>query len=170
MPTAFRSWLAIASIALSAAGTLGFAGIAQAQNAAVFDALYTQLHIATAAKDSAALAQLMAPGYRMTDIQGDTHGFAQVQERLAKLPSDPARKPKITVLSVTVTGASALIKQRMELHMSRPGADGTPAELDITALSDDVWAPSGGTWQLLSSEQRDLSVSKDGEVVFHQAR
>ena len=93
MPTAFKSWLAIPSITLAAATTLGLAGIAKAQNTAVFDALYTQLHTATAAKDSAALAQLMAPGYVMTDIQGDTHGSAQVQERLAKLPSHPASLP-----------------------------------------------------------------------------
>lgn len=160
-----RPWLAGATIAVSVASA------ASAQNAvAVFGARYAQLHAATAAKDGAALAQVLSPDYMMTDIQGQTRDYAQVQARLATAPGGPERQPKITVRSAVITGTAAVVKQQMDLHMTRTGGDGVPVTMDITTQSDDTWIQRGGVWLLQTSEQKEMTVSKAGEVVLHEIK
>ena len=78
-------------------------------------------------------------------------------------------KPKVSILSATITGTSATVSNQMDMHMSRAMEDGTTAQLDVTVISEDTWVQRGGVWLMVKSVQKDLSVSKDGEVVFHQA-
>ena len=82
----------------------------------------------------------------------------------------PRPVPKITIVSAEIVGLTAKVEQQTDIHMTRPGPDGTPMKLDITVLTDDVWVQSGGTWLLKSSDQKDVSVARDGDVVFHQAK
>ena len=165
--SSMRPWLAGAVVALSIVGT------ASAQDAkTTFDARYAEVHTAMQARDAAATNKLLAPEYVMVDIQGDEHPMAEVQAMMAKLPAsaDPAQGPKTTVLSATITGPTALVKQQMEVHVVRKDEAGTEMVLDITILNDDTWVQRGGTWLLARSEQKDLTVKKDGEVAFHQAK
>ena len=162
-----RTMLAGAAIAVSVVGS------AYAQDAkTTFDARYTEMHTAMQARDAAATNKLLAPEYVMVDIQGDEHPMAEVQEMMAKMPAaaDPAQGPKTTVLSATITGTTALVKQQMEVHVVRKDEAGTEMVLDVTILNDDTWVQRGGTWLLARSEQKDLTVKKDGEVAFHQAK
>ena len=162
-----RTMLAGAAIAVSIVGT------AYAQDAkTTFDARYAEMHTAMQARDAAATNKLLAPEYVMVDIQGDEHPMAEVQEMMAKMPAaaDPAQGPKTTVLSATITGTTALVKQQMEVHVVRKDEAGTEMVLDVTILNDDTWVQRGGTWLLARSEQKDLTVKKDGEVAFHQAK
>ena len=43
-------------------------------------------------------------------------------------------------------------------------------KLDISVLTADTRVQSGGAWLLQSSDHRDVSVVKDGGVVFHQGK
>ncbi len=161
-----RPWLGGALIAISMAAS------ASAQDAkTVFEARYAEMNAATLAKDTAALTKLMAPDFVMTDIQGTAHNAAEMREAMGKMPgAGPGVAPKVTILSAAISGATAKVEQQMDLHMERAGPDGTPMKLDITVLSDDAWVQSGGVWVLQSNTQKDVSVARNGDVVFHQAK
>ena len=184
--SSFRPWLAGAIIAVSIAGS------ATAQDAkALFEARYAELNAATSAKDTAALGKLMAADFVMTDIQGTDHTAAEMQGMMGRGPGGrgpggrgpggpgagappaadaPRPVPKFTIVSAEIVGLTAKVEQQIEIHTTRPGSDGTPMKLDITVLTDDLWVQSGGTWLLKSSDQKDVSVARDGDVVFHQAK
>ena len=152
---------------------VSIAGSAVAQDAkAAFDARYGELRSAMQTRDAAAISKIIAPDYVMVDIQGDEHPMSEMQDMMAKMPAnpDPAQGPKTTVLSAAVTGTTALVKQQMDIHVVRKGEDGKDMVLDVTILNDDTWMQRGGTWLLTRSEQKDLTVAKDGEVVMHQAK
>jgi len=163
--SSMRPWLAGAAI------TVTLAGIAYAQDAkAVFEARYAELSAAQQAKDLAKLQTMMAPDFTMIDIQGNEHNAAEMKDLMDKRPGGAGVVPKITIVSAQISGPTAKVEQQIEIHTERTGPDGTPAKVDITVLTDDDWVQSGGAWLLKSSDQRDVSVSKDGDVVFHQGK
>ena len=163
--SSMRPWLAGAAIAVSLASS------AYAQDAkAVFEARYAEMSTAMQAKDMAAVTKLLAPDFVMTDIQGTDHNAAEMQAAMDKRPGGPGAVPKVTIVSAQISGTTAKVEQQTEIHMDRPGPDGTAMKLDVTVLTDDNWVQSGGAWLLRSSDQRDVSVAKDGDVVFHQAK
>ncbi|MFM5893959.1 MAG: nuclear transport factor 2 family protein, partial [Novosphingobium sp.] len=159
--SSMRPWLAGAAIAVSLVGT------AHAQDAkTVFEARYAELSAAQQAKDVAKMQTMMTPDYTMIDIQGNEHGTAEMKDMLDKRPAAAeGMVPKITIVSAEISGATAKVAQQIEIHATRNGPDGQPAKLDITVQTADEWVQSGGTWLLKSSDQRDISVAKDGEVV-----
>lgn len=158
------------SLLAGALAAVAIVAPAIAQDAkAMLEPRYAVLHAASDARDAAALAKVLTADYQMIDIQGETHTMAEMSEMLAKMPQDPNMKPKYTMLEATITAAGATVKQQMDLHLSRPMEDGTTAEMDVTIISEDAWVQHGGTWLLQKTVQKDISVSKDGEVVFHQA-
>ncbi|MFM5916795.1 MAG: nuclear transport factor 2 family protein [Novosphingobium sp.] len=161
-----RPWLAGAAIAVSLVGS------AHAQDAkAVFEARYAEFSAAQQAKDIAKLQTMMAPDFVMYDIQGNEHNASEMKEMFDKRPAAmDGLAPKITIISAAITGNTAKVDQQVEIHTTRNGPDGQPAKLDITVQTSDEWVQSGGTWLLKSSDQRDVSVAKDGEVVFHQGK
>ena len=192
--SSMRPWLAGAALAVSIVGS------AQAQDAkAVFEARYAEMSAAMQAKDSAAVAKIMTPDFVMIDIQGNEHNASEMNGMMGRrgggggpggpggagappppagaAPADapPAPEaarpvPKITIVSAQISGTTAKVEQQLEIHADRPGPDGKPMKLDITVLTDDVWVQSGGAWLLQSSDQKDVSVARDGDVVFHQAK
>ncbi|WP_309750994.1 nuclear transport factor 2 family protein [Novosphingobium sp.] len=158
------------SLLAGAMATVAIVAPAFAQDAkAVFEPRYAELHKASEARDFAAAAKLMTPAYEMVDIRGDSHTMSEMQDMMGQMPQDPNMKPKYEIVSATISGTTATVQNKMEMHMSRPMEDGTTAELDVTVISEDSWVQQGGVWLLNKTVQKDLSVSKDGEVVFHQA-
>ncbi|HOB14795.1 MAG TPA: nuclear transport factor 2 family protein [Novosphingobium sp.] len=159
-----RHWLAGGAIAVAIVGS------AQAQQDpnAMFEARYTELRTAMLGGDKATVEKILAPEYEATDIRGETHQRAMVLERLGQLP-EGMEQPQGKVLTVKVNGDSAAVESQMTMHMKRTGDDGAEMALEIVIVSDDQWVQRGGAWLLKSSVQKDISVSKDGEVVFHQA-
>ena len=163
--SSMRPWLAGAAIAVSLVGT------AHAQDAkAVFEARYAELSAAQQAKDVAKLQTMTTPDFTMIDIQGNEHTGTEMREMMDKRPGGPGVVPKITIVSAQISGDTATVEQQVEIHAERPGPDGQPAKMDITVQTADEWVKSGGAWLLKTSDQRDVSVSKDGEVVFHQGK
>ena len=164
--SSMRPWLAGAAIAVS------IAGAAYAQDAkAVFEARYAELSAAQQAKDVAKLQTMTAPDFTMIDIQGNEHTGAEMREMMGKRPGGAeGMVPKITIVSAAISGTTAKVEQQVEIHTTRTGPDGNPAKMDITVQTADEWVQSGGVWLLKTSDQRDVSVSRDGEVVFHQGK
>lgn len=159
-----RHWLAGGAIAVAVAG----AAHAQQDPAAMFEGRYTELRTAMLGKDRATAEKILAPDYQSTDIRGETHARAEVLDRMGQLP-EGMEPPKGKVLKVTVTGDNAAVQNQMTMHMKRTGEDGAEMVLDVTVVSDDTWVQRGGAWLLKTSVQKEMTVAKDGEVVFRQA-
>lgn len=78
-------------------------------------------------------------------------------------------KPETKVLTVKVSGDTAAVDSQMNLQMKRPDENGEEMTLDIAVISADTWVNRGGVWLLQKSVQKEMTVSKDGEIVFRQA-
>lgn len=161
-----RPMLAGGLVAIAMVGSVQ----AQEDPKAAFEARYTEMRTAMLAKDRAGTEKLLTADYQSTDIRGEVHNRADVLDRLAQLPPEMANaKPETKVLSVTVSGATAAVDSQMTMQMKRPGEDGEDMTLDIAVVSSDTWVQTGGVWLLQKSVQKELTVSKDGEIVFRQA-
>ncbi len=161
-----RPLLAGGLVAIAVAGSVQ----AQEDPKAAFEVRYTEMRNAMMAKDRAATEKLLAPDYQSTDIRGDVHNRTEVLDKLAQLPPEMANaKPETKVLSVKVTGDTAAVDSQMTMQMKRPDESGAEMTLDIAVVSADIWVNRGGTWLLQKSVQKELTVSKDGEIVFRQA-
>lgn len=163
---AMRGFLAGGLMAMAVAGT----AYAQADPKAEFEARYTEMSTAMMAKDTAKLGTMVTADYETTDIRGDTHDRAAVMEQMGKMPAGMENmKPETKVLSVKVSGDTAAVDSQVTMQMKRPDETGAEMTLDIAVVSADTWVNQGGVWLLKKSVQKELTVSKDGEVVFKQA-
>lgn len=143
---------------------------AQEDPKAAFEARYTAMSTAMLAKDRVATEALLAADYESTDIRGEVHNRADVLDRLAQLPPEMANmKPETKVLTVKISGDTAAVDSQMNLQMKRPDENGEEMTLDIAVVSADTWVNRGGAWLLQKSVQKEMTVSKDGEIVFRQA-
>lgn len=143
---------------------------AQEDPKAAFEVRYTEMSTAMLAKDRAASEKLLAADYQSTDIRGDVYNRSEVLDRLAQIPPEMANaKPATKVLTVKVNGDTAAVDSQMTMQMKRPDENGEEMTLDIAVVSADTWVNRGGTWLLQKSVQKELTVSKDGEVLFRQA-
>jgi ketosteroid isomerase-like protein len=145
------------------------AAVAQEDPKALFQARYDTFRAAMAAKDAAAANAVLAPGYQMTDIQGNTHDASGVATLMERMPAAMSQNSKTTVLEAAITGDSAAIKQELAAKMTRPGPDGNAMNLEMSVVSNDTWVKVGDTWLLKASVQKDLTVKRDGEVFFKQS-
>ncbi|MCZ8017994.1 nuclear transport factor 2 family protein [Novosphingobium sp.] len=160
----FTPWLGgIVAVALASAAA------AQEDPKALFQARYDAFRGAMAAQDQAAVSAILAPGYTMTDIQGEVRDASAVSTLMQRMPGGIGRNAVTTVLEATVTGDTAAVKQQLAAKTTRPGPDGNDMALEFEVVSNDTWVKSGEVWLLKSSVQKDLTVKRDGEVFFKQS-
>ena len=152
-----------------AAVVIAGSAAAQEDPKTAFQARYDSYRAAMAAKDSAKLGAILAPGFEMTDIQGNTHDASGIATLMERMPAAMTENSKTTVLEATVTGDSAAVKQELAATMVRPGPDGNEMKMEMSVTSNDTWVKSGDTWLLKASIQKDLVVKRDGEVFFKQS-
>ena len=155
----------LAATAFIAASTPAYADDAAK---ATFAARYEALQGAMASHDGAAVRAFLTPDFQATDINGDPHDGAAMVERASKMPGGGDRKINTTVLSATVSGTAAAVEQQLNGSMTRTGPDGAQHQLEMIVVSDDTWTNSNGTWLLQKSVQKDVTVKRDGETMFHQ--
>ena len=141
---------------------------AQEDPKAVFQARYDTFRTAMAAQDQAALGAIMAPGYTMTDIQGEVRDSAAVAAMMQRMPG-AMRDAKTTVLEANVSGDAAAVKQQLSAKATRPGPDGNEMTMEFEVTSNDTWVKSGDAWQLKATVQKEIIVKRDGEVFFKQS-
>lgn len=152
-----------------AAVVIAGSAAAQEDPKTAFQARYDSYRAAMAAKDSAKLGAILAPGFEMIDIQGNTHDASGIATLMERMPAAMTENSKTTVLEATVTGDSAAVKQELAATMVRPGPDGNEMKMEMSVTSNDTWVKSGDTWLLKASIQKDLVVKRDGEVFFKQS-
>ena len=112
---------------------------------------------------------MLAPEYESTDIRWETDTRAQALERIGRRPDGMNFTPQTTVLKVKLNGTSASVDSQMAVKMQRPDENGEEMTLEITIVSADTWVQRGGVWLMQKSVQKEMSVARNGEVVFRQA-
>lgn len=163
----------------------------EGDSTSAFQERYAELRTAMQAHDEAAVDKLVAPDFSLTDIRGDSHGREDLVERGGRMGGrgdrqparadagkhgdkdgqpapHPERKIEQTVLSATVQGNLATIDQQLSMSGKRAGDDGDEHTMEMTMRATDTWARQDGAWVLKSSVQKDMTVKRDGDVVFHQ--
>ena len=142
---------------------------AQEDPKSLFQGRYDAFRSAMAAQDQAAVSAILAPGYTMTDIQGEVRDAAALATMLQRMPGAMGAGAKTTVLEATVTGDTAAVKQQLAATATRPGPDGNEMTMEFEVVSNDTWVKSGDAWLLKASVQKDLVVKRNGEVFFKQS-
>lgn len=160
-----RHWLAAGTMIVAVAG----AAQAQEDPKAVFEGRYAELTTALLGKDRVGAEKLMAPEYESTDIRGDTYSRSEVLDRMGQMPGGADFKPQTSVLKVKLNGTTAAVDSQMQIKMQRPDENGEQMTLEITVVSADTWVQRGGVWLMQKSVQKEMSVARNGEVVFRQA-
>jgi len=154
--------------ALAAVAIAGSAA-AQEDPKAQFQSRYDAFRTAMAAQDQAAVSAILAPGYTMTDIQGEVRDAAALAAMMQRMPAGMGRDAKTTVLEATVSGDTAAIKQQLAGKATRPGPDGNEMTMEFEVTSNDTWVKNGTAWLLKASVQKDIVVKRNGEVFFKQS-
>ena len=162
--SSMQGWIAGGAMIVAAAS------VAHAQDAqAGFESRYAELTAAMLGKDSAKLGTILAPEFESTDIRGETHNRAEALERMGQMPGGQDIKPQTKVLSVKLAGDSAAVESQMTVQIKRPDQNGREMALDIAVNANDTWVQRGGVWMLQKTVQKEMTVSRGGEVVFRQA-
>ena len=52
----------------------------------------------------------------------------------------------------------------------REGHDGKPHSMQMTMKATDVWVRQNGMWMLKASNQTEIEIARDGDVVFSQKK
>ncbi|NCU11069.1 MAG: nuclear transport factor 2 family protein [Sphingomonadaceae bacterium] len=160
-----RHWLAGGAMIVAVAG----AAQAQEDPKAMFEGRYAELTTAMLGKDRTGVEKLLAAEYETTDIRGDTYTRAQALDRIGQMPGGADFKPQTSVLKVKLNGTSAAVDSQMVIKMQRPDESGEQMTIEVTILSADTWVQRGGVWLMQKSVQKEMSVARNGEVVFRQA-
>ena len=151
---------------------LATSAAAQEDPKALFQARYDAFRSAVIAQDQAALGTILAPGYTLIDIQGETRDAATITGMMARMGSAGAggeRTMTTTVLEAAINGSTATVKQQLSAAGKRTGPDGNEMSMEMQIVSDDTWVKSGEVWLLKSSVQKDFVVKRDGEVFYKQS-
>lgn len=154
--------------ALAAVAIAGSAA-AQEDPKALFQNRYDAFRSAMAAQDQAAVSAILAPGYTMTDIQGEVRDASALAAMMQRMPAAMGRDAKTIVLEASVSGDTAAVKQQLVAKASRPGPDGKEMTMEFEVTSNDTWVNNGAAWLLKASVQKDVVVKRDGEVFFKQS-
>lgn len=156
-----KFWLA----AVPVIATIAAPALAQDDQKSLFQTRYTELRSALQAGDVSGAKAILAPGYELTDIRGEVQNAEAMLERAGRMPANASRKVASEVLSVSVNGPLATVEQKLNAGMTRPGSD---AAMELEVTSTDTWVRQGETWLLWRSKQTELTVKRDGEVMFSQ--
>lgn len=156
-----KFWLAAVPVVAAIAAP----ALAQDDQKSLFQTRYTELRSALQAGDVSGAKAILAPGYELTDIRGEVQNAEAMLERAGRMPANASRKVASEVLSVSVNGPLATVEQKLNAGMTRPGSD---AAMELEVTSTDTWVRQGETWLLWRSKQTELTVKRDGEVMFSQ--
>lgn len=150
-----------------------------------FQERYAELRTAMQLHDAAAIDKLVSPDFSLTDIRGGIHTRGDMINHAGRMgrrgndqapqkkdgkgrPQRPERKINQTVLSVAVDGDTATVDQQLAMNGPREDEDGNEHAMEMTMRATDTWTKRDGAWLLKSSVQKDITVKRDGDVVFHQ--
>jgi hypothetical protein len=86
------------------------------------------------------------------------------------LKSDPNKKSKTTLETVSRQGDTALVRQRYDMRTTKAGSDGVQHQIELVALSTDTWVKPQAVWLMQRTVTNELSYFVDGAMVAHKVR
>ena len=136
----------------------------------VLEGRHAAMKSAMANRDAKEIATLLAPDFISIDASGKETTGNQMIESLKALPANPDRVSNTTLFSIESSGNKAVVKQRYNMKTVRAAADGAMQEVELTALSTDVWILTAGTWVLQQTVTDQMDTFIDGTHVVHRVR
>lgn len=129
---------------------------------------YAAMKVAMGARDSKAVAALLAPSFVSIDISGQSEGAPQMIQEVAALPKDPLNVSTTTLLSVKPVGNTAVVEQRYDMKTTKTEPDGTKRNIELITLSTDTWVNANGTWLMQKTQTHQLDYYVNGQRVAHR--
>ena len=140
------------------------------QQKSQFQARYTEMKAAMAARDEKAVRALLAPDFQSVDASGKVGSVAEMIAGIVALQPDPNKSSKTIVQSVAIEKGRAIVTQTYEMQTTRIAPDGSSFPFSISARSTDTWSKSGQQWLLSRTMTDEMSVFRNGQTVAHQVR
>lgn len=165
-----RSLLALILLGLTLAAP---ARADEAADKAAFQQLYAGLHAANISRDKAKMKALLTADFQSIDLKDARMTADQMIDLILASPKPtPAAEqgPGTEVLSVTIAGEQAEVKQRYHLTGSRKSSDGVAHAMDMMARSRDIWVLKDGQWLLKETRTDEMELKADGLRVFYKIR
>jgi ketosteroid isomerase-like protein len=154
------------------AGTLmAFAASAGADDStlkATLEARYGEMEVAMEARDEDAVSALLAPDFVSEDVNGNRAGKDEMLRDLAALPKDPNKSSGTTLVSVERRKETAAVIQRYRMTTRKTKPDGSVQDVELVAVSRDVWLISGGRWLIQSTVTEQMDYKINGALVIHK--
>jgi len=160
----------LATTALAAISALILCGFAPDDLKPALQARYDTMKAAMAAHDGSAIAAILAPDFTSVDTSGQTDTAAQMIDGVNRLKSDPNKKSKTTLETVSRQGDTALVRQRYDMRTTKAGSDGVQHQIELVALSTDTCVKPQAVWLMQRTVTNELSYFVDGAMVAHKVR
>lgn len=134
------------------------------------EARYAQMQHAIESHDAKALEAVLAPGFVSVELNGKTASEDEMLRDLDKVPSDPGRSSRTSLLSVQRSQNAAVVEQRYTMKTRRKGRDGAEHRVELVAVSTDTWILLHREWRIQRTVTDKLDYYIDGKRVLHQSR
>jgi ketosteroid isomerase-like protein len=131
---------------------------------------YADMKAAIAARDSAAIASILAPDFASVNVSGQSKGASQVIADVNAMKPDPNRSSETTLISITPTANTVTIGQRYHMKTVVTVADGTQHTVELVTVSTDNWVKPADLWLLQRTVTNELSLFRDGQLVSHKRK
>ncbi len=134
------------------------------------EARYAQMKRAIRTHDARAVMAILAPGFVSVELNGKTESADALARDIDKVPSDPNRSSKTTLLSVRPTKGAVIVEQRYTMKTRKTGRNGAEHHVQLVAESTDTWIRSHGEWRMQRTVTEKLDYYVDGKRVLHETR
>jgi len=155
-------------VAVAGLGPMESALSADGSLKAVLQSRYAVMKSAMAAHDGTAVDALLAPDFVSIDLMGQSETGAQLIAEVNALKPDPNKESATTLLSVSVSGNSATVKQRYDMKTVKAGEDGVQHNVELITVSTDTWVKPVGQWLIERTVTNEMSYYRDGQLVGHK--
>lgn len=145
-----------------------YAEAAEASLKAALETRYAELKADMAARDTAALATLLAPDFISEDASGGRQTRSEMLQSMPALPKDPNKTSETTLESVERKGHTAEVIQQYHMVTRKAQADGALHQVDLQTRSRDIWVQAGSTWLLKETVTLRMDYRIDGVLVGRQ--
>jgi hypothetical protein len=134
----------------------------------VFEARYAAMKSAMAAHDGKAISEILAPDFVSEDASGQKENADTMIQEVLALPKDPLKVSNTAILSIKVSAESVTVDQRYDMKTTKVGPDGNKRDVELIAVSTDIWIKSKDTWLLQRTVTNQMDYSANGKLLIHK--
>jgi len=131
---------------------------------------YAAMKTAIAARDSAAIAAMLAPDFQSIGVSGQSETASQMITDVNTLEPDPDKVSTTTLTSVKSFANEVTVEQQYDMKTVKAAANGVTHHIELITLSTDTWVKAESVWLLKRTITDELSYFRDGQLVVHKVK